>query len=823
MAGFVYPVLALRDIVVLPGIVVPLFVGRNKSIKALEVVVEEQKSGDVPKKGSKALQEHLVGEQKILLLTQRDPEKDDPIATDLYAFGTIASVLQYLKLPDGTVKVLVEGLERARVLKMVDRGSYFVAAVEPIVTDIKESDKYEVEALMRAVLSRFEEYMKLNKKITPEIYASLSHIQAPDTFCDTVASHLNLKVAERQEMLEMVSILRRLEKLYHHLGAEIGVLQTEHKVRKRVDEQMKEEKRKYFLNEQIKALNKELNDGDDLGNEVATLSERIEKTKLSKEAAEKAKGELKKLKSMNPMAPEATVIRNYLDWLLMLPWNEFSKTHSDLETAETILNRDHYGLEKINDRILEYLAVQLRTQQLRGPILCLVGPPGVGKTSIVRAIAEATGRTYVRMSLGGVRDEAEIRGHRRTYIGSMPGRIIQAMKKAKTSNPLILLDEIDKMSSDYRGDPAAALLEVLDPEQNAFFQDHYLEVEYDLSHVMFVATANSLDMPRPLADRMEIIRIAGYAENEKMEIAKRHLLPRIIKEHGIKKNEWKISDEAVRTLIQDYTREAGVRSLERELAKMARKSLKQIISKKAKSVAITQKNLSKFAGVKKFSFGEAEKENFVGVTNGLAYTEVGGDLLTLEAVCLPGKGHIKITGKLGDVMQESIQAAASYVRSHGAQLGITPEMYQKHDIHVHVPEGAVPKDGPSAGVGMVTSIVSAMTNIPIHSSVAMTGEITLRGRVLPIGGLKEKLLGAIRGGIKTVIIPKKNMKDLEEIQDNIKGEVEIIPVSTIDEVLAIALERMPKPVIWETTSTGIREKSSKIKGRRNHQERDALH
>jgi ATP-dependent Lon protease len=775
LAADTLPVLPLRDIVVFPHMIVPLFVGRDKSVRALEAVMKDDK--------------------QILLVTQKNAAQDDPGADDIYHVGTISTVLQLLKLPDGTVKVLVEGGKRARIAAFKETESFFEAFVETLEEQL--TDSRELEALARTVVSQFEQYIKLNKKIPPEVLVSINQIEDPAKLADTVASHLSLKIAEKQELLETLSVAERLERVFAHMESEIGVLQVERRIRNRVKRQMEKTQREYYLNEQLKAIQKELGEGEDGRDEAAELEEKIKKTRLSKEAREKAMAELKKLRTMSPMSAEATVVRNYLDWLLSIPWKKKTKIKTDLEAAERILNEDHYGLEKVKERILEYLAVQARSQKIRGPILCLVGPPGVGKTSLGKSIAKATGRNFVRMSLGGVRDEAEIRGHRRTYIGSMPGKIIQGMKKAKSSNPLFLLDEIDKLGADWRGDPSSALLEVLDPEQNSTFQDHYLEVDYDLSDVMFVTTANSLRMPQPLLDRMEIIRIPGYTEDEKVEIAKRHLIPKVSEANGLKPEEWTISDEALRDLIRYYTREAGVRNLEREIAGLARKAVREIVQKKASKVTFTRKNLEKFAGVRKYRYGEAELEDMVGVVTGLAWTEVGGELLSIEAVLMPGKGNVKHTGKLGDVMQESVQAAMSYVRSRALSFGIKPPLFEKRDIHVHVPEGATPKDGPSAGVAMAAAIVSALTGIPVRRDIAMTGEITLRGRVLPIGGLKEKLLAALRGGITTVLIPKENEKDLAEIPDNVKKGLKIIPVASVDEVMREALVRLPQPIDWE--------------------------
>ncbi|HQT65299.1 MAG: endopeptidase La [Acidocella sp. 20-57-95] len=768
-------VLPLRDIVVFPHMIVPLFVGREKSVRALETVMKEDK--------------------QILLVAQKNAAQDDPSADDIYKVGTVSTILQLLKLPDGTVKVLVEGVRRAKITSFKETEAYFEVFCEPL--EDKADDSKEVEALARTVVSQFEQYIKLNKKIAPEVLVSVNQIDDPSKLADTVASHLGLKIPDKQDLLEIDTTAERLERVFSHMESEIGVLQVEKKIRNRVKRQMEKTQREYYLNEQLKAIQKELGEGEDGKDETAELEAKIKATKLSKEAREKALAELKKLRSMSPMSAEATVVRNYLDWILGIPWKKRSKIKNDVIEAERILNEDHYGLDKIKERIVEYLAVQSRSPKLRGAILCLVGPPGVGKTSLGKSIAKATGRNFVRMSLGGVRDEAEVRGHRRTYIGSMPGKVIQGMKKAKTSNPLFLLDEIDKLGADWRGDPSSALLEVLDPEQNATFADHYLEVDYDLSDVMFVTTANSLKMPQPLLDRMEIIRIPGYTEDEKVEIAKRHLVNKQGEAHGLKREEWSISDEALHELIRTYTREAGVRNLEREIANLARKAVKEIVTSKVKKVTITKKNLEKFSGVPRFRYGETEAEDMVGVVTGLAWTEVGGEILTIESVLLPGKGAIKQTGKLGDVMQESVQAAYSYIRSRATQFGIKPPFFDKRDIHVHVPEGATPKDGPSAGIAMATSIVSAITNIPIRRDIAMTGEITLRGRVLPIGGLKEKLLAALRAGITTVVIPKENEKDLIEIPDNVKKGLHIIPVSHVDEVIALALSRQPEPIIWE--------------------------
>jgi len=770
------PVLPLRDIVVFPHMIVPLFVGREKSVRALEAVMRDDK--------------------QILLVAQKNAAQDDPGVDDLYKVGTVSTVLQLLKLPDGTVKVLVEGGKRAQIAAYKSTDPYFEAFAAPM-TEEETAEGRETEALARSVVTQFESYIKLNKKIAPEVLVSINQIEDPAKLADTVASHLSLKISEKQELLETPGVAARLERVFAHMEGEIGVLQVEKRIRNRVKRQMEKTQREYYLNEQLKAIQKELGEGEDGKDEAAELEAKIKATKLSKEAREKAMAELKKLKTMSPMSAEATVVRNYLDWILSIPWKKKSRIRNDIVEAEKVLDADHYGLEKVKERIIEYLAVQSRSQKIRGPILCLVGPPGVGKTSLGKSIAKATGRNFVRMSLGGVRDEAEVRGHRRTYIGSMPGKVIQGMKKAKSSNPLFLLDEIDKLGADWRGDPSAALLEVLDPEQNGTFNDHYLEVDYDLSDVMFITTANSLRMPQPLLDRMEIIRIPGYTEDEKVEIAKRHLLRKVSEANGLKAGEWTISDDAIRDMVRYHTREAGVRNLERELAGIARKAVREIVSKKAKKVAVTIKNLEKFAGVRKFRYGEAEAEDMVGVVTGLAWTEVGGEILTIESVMVPGKGGVKQTGKLGDVMQESVSAAMSYVRSRATSFGLKPTLFEKRDLHLHVPEGATPKDGPSAGIAMATSIVSVLTGIPVRRDVAMTGEITLRGRVLPIGGLKEKLLAALRAGITTVFIPKDNEKDLAEIPDNVKKGLTIIPVSHVDEVIGKALVRTPEPITWE--------------------------
>lgn len=771
-----FPVLPLRDIVVFPHMIVPLFVGREKSVAALEKVME--------------------GNKQILLLTQKTPAIDDPKPNDLYTVGTIGTILQLLKLPDGTVKVLVEGVSRARVEKYTTVDSCL--EVEAIPFEDTSAASTELESLSRAVMTQFEEYLKLNKKIPPEVIVSIGQIENPSKLADTIASHLTLKIEEKQKLLEIATVAETLEHIFGLMEGEIGVLQVEKRIRGRVKRQMEKTQREYYLNEQMKAIQKELNEGEAGGSELDELEKRIKETKLSKEANEKALAELKKLKMMAPMSAEATVVRNYLDWLLSVPWKKPTKVKRDIREAEKILDKDHSGLEKVKERILEYLAVQQRSNKIKGPILCLVGPPGVGKTSLAQSIAKATNRHYVRMALGGVRDESEIRGHRRTYIGAMPGKIIQGMKKAKSSNPLFLLDEIDKLSSDWRGDPSSALLEVLDPEQNSHFNDHYLEADYDLSDVMFICTANSLNMPRPLLDRMEIIRVSGYTEEEKIQIVKDHLLKKQIKNAGLKEKEFKLSDDAIRDLVRYYTREAGVRNLEREIANLCRKAIKEILSKKKESVAITARNLNKYAGVRRFSFGEIEESNRIGVVNGLAYTEVGGDLLSIEAVTMPGKdGKLSTTGNLKDVMRESITVAEMLIKSRSNQLGIAYDKLKDMNIHVHVPEGATPKDGPSAGAAMVTAIVSALTGIEVRRDIAMTGEVNLRGYVTEIGGLKEKLLAALRGGIKKVLIPKDNAKDLEEIPANVKKGLEIVPVRTIEEVLSHALMSQPIPILDE--------------------------
>ncbi|SFK72870.1 endopeptidase La [Pseudovibrio ascidiaceicola] len=770
----VFPVLPLRNIVVFPHMIVPLFVGREKSIRALEEVMESDK--------------------QILLATQMNEADDDPDTDQIYKVGTLATVLQLLKLPDNTVKVLVEGGARAEIGQFTDREDLYEA--EAVILDEAGGDEVEVEALGRSVISEFENYVKLNKKVSPEVLGAVNQIDDFSKLADTIASHLAVKIQDKQELLGTVAVTERLEKVLGMMESEISVLQVEKRIRSRVKRQMEKTQREYYLNEQMKAIQKELGDGEDGRDELAELEERVAKTKLSKEAREKANAELKKLKQMSPMSAEATVVRNYLDWLIGIPWSRKSKVKHDLKLAEKVLDTDHFGLEKVKERIVEYLAVQKRANKLRGPILCLVGPPGVGKTSLGKSIAKATGREFVRMSLGGVRDEAEIRGHRRTYIGSMPGKVIQSMKKAKKSNPLFLLDEIDKMGMDFRGDPSSALLEVLDPEQNGSFMDHYLEVEYDLSDVMFVTTANTLNIPGPLMDRMEIIRIAGYTEDEKIEICRRHLLPKAVKNHGLKDGEFEVSDSALQKVIRLYTREAGVRNLEREMSTLARKAVKDILVNDKKTIKVDEELVEEYLGVPRFRFGQVEDEDQVGVVTGLAWTEVGGELLTIEGVMMPGKGKMTVTGNLRDVMKESISAAASYVRSRSEDFGIEPPLFEKRELHVHVPEGATPKDGPSAGIAMATTVISVMTGIPVRRDVAMTGEITLRGRVLPIGGLKEKLLAALRGGIKKVLIPADNAKDLADIPDNVKNELEIIPVARMDEVLEHALVRMPEAIEW---------------------------
>lgn len=785
----IFPVLPLRDIVVFPHMIVPLFVGREKSISALEEVMRADK--------------------QILLATQINSSDDDPAPEAIYPIGTIASVLQLLKLPDGTVKVLVEGKARAELQQYTDSEGYYEAQALILEEDL--GDEAEVEALSRSVITEFESYVKLNKKLSPEIIAAVGQIEDYAKLADTVASHLAIKIPEKQEILSFTSVIQRLEHVLGLMESEISVLQIEKRIRSRVKRQMEKTQREYYLNEQMKAIQKELGEGEDGKDELQELEDKIKKTKLTKEARDKASAELKKLRQMSPVSAEATVVRNYLDWLLGIPWGTKSKVKTDLKYSEEVLDADHYGLEKVKERILEYLAVQSRAKALKGPIICLVGPPGVGKTSLGKSIAKATGREFVRMSLGGVRDESEVRGHRRTYIGSMPGKVIQSMKKAKKSNPFFLLDEIDKMGMDFRGDPSSALLEVLDPEQNSTFGDHYLEVDYDLSNVMFVTTANTLNIPGPLMDRMEIIRIAGYTEQEKLEIAKRHLIPEAVKDHALKKAEFSIDDEALLMAIQRYTREAGVRNLKREMAKLTRKVLKEIISSDKTSIDVTVDNIEEFLGVPKYRHGEAEGKDQVGVVTGLAWTEVGGELLTIEGVMMPGKGKMTVTGNLKDVMKESISAAASYVRSRAVDFGIEPPLFDRRDVHVHVPEGATPKDGPSAGIAMATAIVSMMTGIKVSKEIAMTGEVTLRGTVLPIGGLKEKLLAALRGGIKKVLIPEENAKDLTDIPESIKDGLEIVPVSKMDDVLEHALLEKLEPIEWVEP-----EPSQKIEGESDH-------
>jgi len=775
----ILPVLPLRDIVVFPRMVAPLFVGRDKSVRALE---EVEKGGG-----------------EILLVAQKEAGVDDPAEEDLYAVGVVATILQLLKLPDGTVKVLVEGKHRAKLDKLIDKDDYYAAEYSKLEEGKAESE--ESSALMRAVIEQFDGYVKLNRKIPAETVGTVSAITDPGHLADAVAAQLSIKLEDKEQLLELIDVTERLEKVFSLMEGEIGMLQMERKIRNRVKRQMEKTQREYYLNEQMKAIQRELGDGDSGGerDEIGELEEKIAKTPMSDDARAKAEQEVKKLRQMSPMSAESTVVRNYLDWMVSLPWGRKKEVVRDLQVAQDVLDADHYGLEKVKERIIEHLAVQARGDKVRGPILCLVGPPGVGKTSLGKSIAKATGRDFVRVSLGGVRDEAEIRGHRRTYIGSMPGRIIQSMKKAKSGNPLFLLDEIDKLGQDYRGDPSSALLEVLDPEQNATFNDHYLEVDYDLSDTMFITTANSLNMPQPLLDRMEIIRLEGYTEDEKVEIAKRHLLPKTIENHLLKDGELIVEESAIRDLIRYYTRESGVRSLEREMARLARKAVRDIEMKKTTTVTVNGENLDKFAGVRKYRFGMADREDQVGVVTGLAWTEVGGDLLTIEAVQMPGRGRMTVTGSLRDVMKESISAAQSLVRSRSVQMGIRPPVFDNTDIHVHVPDGATPKDGPSAGIAMTTAIASLLTGNPIRKDIAMTGEITLRGRVLPIGGLKEKLLAALRGGIKTVLIPEENEKDLVDLPENVKSGLTIIPVSTIEQVLARALVRPLTPIQWSET------------------------
>ena len=770
-----FPVLPLRDIVVFPHMIVPLFVGREKSVRALEEVMGDDK--------------------QILLASQIDAGEDDPTTEGIYETGVLASVLQLLKLPDGTVKVLVEGHSRVSIAEYVENPDYFEARAEPLEESV--GDEAAAEALVRSVAEEFERYAKLRKNIPDEALSAISETRDPGKLVDLVSGHLGIEVEQKQELLETLVIAERLERVYGLIQGEMSVAQVEKQIKTRVKSQMERTQREYYLNEQMKAIQKELGDGEDGQNEVAELEARIADTKLSAEARDKAEAEVKKLKNMSPMSAEATVVRNYLDWMLSIPWGTKSRVKKDLSRAQQVLDDDHYGLEKVKERIVEYLAVQQRSKKLKGPILCLVGPPGVGKTSLGKSVARATGREFIRISLGGVRDESEIRGHRRTYIGSMPGKIIQSLKKAKTTNPLILLDEIDKMGQDFRGDPSSAMLEVLDPEQNGTFVDHYLEVEYDLSNVMFLTTANSYNMPGPLLDRMEIITLAGYTEDEKLEIAKQHLIDKQVKAHGLKKKEFEVQDSALTEIIRTYTREAGVRNLEREIAKLTRKAVTQIVKKEAEAVTVTPDALEDYLGVKRFRYGLAEEEDQVGAVTGLAWTQTGGDLLSIEAVRLPGKGRMKTTGTLGDVMKESIDAASSFVRSVAPELGVKPPVFDKLDIHVHVPEGATPKDGPSAGIAMVTSIVSVLTQIPVRRDIAMTGEVTLRGNVLAIGGLKEKLLAALRGGITTVLIPKENEKDLRDIPDNVKEGLEIVPVAHVRDVLSRALVRRPEAIEWD--------------------------
>ena len=774
----ILPVLPLRDIVVFPHMVVPLFVGREKSVKALDEIMK--------------------GEKQILLATQKNSVDDDPSPDAIYPIGVLASVLQLLKLPDGTVKVLVEGKGRARLTRFTDRTDYFEA--EAVEIEDEAGDASQAEAMLRAVVEQFENYVKLNKKVPPEALSSIPQITDASKLADSVAAHLSVKIIDKQGLLETIDVPKRLEKVYGLMEGEISVLQVEKKIRSRVKRQMEKTQREYYLNEQMKAIQRELGETDDARDEIMDLEKRIRKTRLSKEARTKAEAEVKKLRNMSPMSAESTVVRNYLDWLLSVPWGKAKQKPIDLVRAEEILEEDHFGLEKVKERIIEYLAVQARTGSLKGPILCLVGPPGVGKTSLAKSIAKATGREYVRMSLGGVRDESEIRGHRRTYIGSMPGKIIQSMKKAKTTNAFVLLDEIDKLGADWRGDPSSALLEVLDPAQNSTFGDHYLEVDYDLSQVMFVTTANSLNMPQPLMDRMEIIRVSGYTEDEKVEIAKRHVLPKQMKDHGLKDGELVVPEETIRDLIRYYTREAGVRSLERALGGLARKAVREMAKTGAASITVDAEKLAEYAGVKKFRYGETDEEDQVGIVTGLAWTEFGGDILTIEAIKMPGRGRMTVTGNLKDVMKESISAAASYVRSRALDFGVKPPVFEKTDIHVHVPDGATPKDGPSAGVAMTVAMVSVLTGVPIRKDIAMTGEITLRGRVTAIGGLKEKLLAALRSGVKTVLIPQENEKDLADVPDNVKSGLEIVPISTADEALKWALVGALTPVEWDETA-----------------------
>ena len=783
------PVLPLRNIVVFPNMVVPLFVGREKSINALEKVMDK--------------------DQELLFLAQKNSEIDDPVINDLYSVGTKGKILQLLKLPDGTVKVLVEGIQRCKVEDLTITENFISAQITPL--EEKFSKSKTISALVRLTISKYEDYSKINNKISSDVLSSVKDIEDESKLADTIASQINISIKEKQELLEEVNLEKRLNSILTKLENELSVLQVEKKIRRRVKNQMEKTQKEYYLNEQMKAIQKELEDGDgeNGSGDIQDIEERISKTKLSKEAAEKVDNELKKLKQMSSMSAEATVVRNYLEWILDIPWGKKKRIKKDLKRSQEILDEDHYGLEKVKDRITEYLAVQNRSSKVKGPILCLVGPPGVGKTSLGKSIARATGREFIRMSLGGIRDEAEIRGHRRTYIGSMPGRIVQSLKKVKTTNPVFLLDEIDKLGTDFRGDPSAALLEVLDPEQNNAFNDHYLEVDYDLSQVMFVTTANTMNIPPALADRMEVIRIAGYTEEEKIEIAKRHLLPKARINNAITEKEWSISDDAIQSLIRNYTREAGVRGLERELNSLGRKAVKEIAIKQSDSLNVTSDNISDYLGIKKFRYGKKENDDLIGVVTGLAWTEVGGDILNIEAVLVPGKGKIITTGKLGEVMKESIDAASSFVRSRAISYGIEPPVFQRKDIHVHVPEGATPKDGPSAGVAMVTAIISVMAEIPVKNDVAMTGEMTLRGRVLPIGGLKEKLLSAVRSGIKTVIIPSENDRELSEVPKNIKDKLDIKLVSTIDEALELALTKKPDAIEWDEKSWLAEQKNIK--------------
>ena len=799
MATNKIPVLPLRDIVVFPHMVVPLFVGRDKSVQALESVMK--------------------GDKKIMLITQKSASIDDPKKNDLFDFGTVANVLQLLKLPDGTVKVLVEGLNRASINVFFENKDFLQADIDAI-DEINVSTDKKVKAISKSTTDEFDKYVNLNKKIPPEVLGTINEIDDLGKLSDTIASHLSIKISEKQEILECVDLYERFEKILNFINSELDVLQVEKKIRGRVKNQMEKTQREYYLNEQMKAIQKELGENEDGKDDISEYEDKIEAVKLSKEAKEKCNAEIKKVRSMSPMSAESSVIRNYLDWVLSLPWGKKTKVKKDINFAKKVLDEDHYGLEKVKERILEYLAVQQRIKKMKGPILCLVGAPGVGKTSLGKSIARATGRKFVRMSLGGVRDEAEIRGHRRTYIGSMPGRVLQMMKKAESSNPLFLLDEIDKLGADYRGDPSSALLEVLDPEQNNTFNDHYLEVDYDLSDTMFLTTANTLRMPPALLDRMEIIRIAGYTEYEKVEIAKQHLIPDILKKHGLREGELSIDVSSVFSLIRYYTREAGVRSLERELANLARKAIKKIVSGETASLVINEKNINEFAGVKKYKYGEIDSDDQVGIVTGLAWTEVGGEILPIEAVIMPGKGIMTITGKLGDVMKESIQAAKSYVRSRCIDFGIKPTIFPIRDIHIHVPEGAIPKDGPSAGLAMATSIVSVLTGIPVRKDIAMTGEVTLRGKALGIGGLKEKLLAALRAGTKTVIVPKENEKDLEDIPNNVKEELELIFVDNVDEVLKIALTKPLMPIEWDEDESVS--KSSELTDKESDQDQDPL-